>query len=210
MKTRNVLIAALTVLSVSGTTLVACSSSKGVPSGAQSGNASIPVDSTTASMGEQPSDTQTAQTDATGQTLVTPSVVETTVAPETVAPTTAPASPVTTKAPSATTAPKPGTTTVAQLPLSGSPQEMTQQVISPLATVANYTQDFKTWTTKLSQMQASVKSYGMTIVWDPAKKGMDVYQISVGGSSSCYLWTWADPSGNPAGGYKFFPTSCSY
>jgi hypothetical protein len=117
---------------------------------------------------------------------------------------------VTTKAPATTIAKKKTTTTVAQLPLSGSPQEMTQQVISPLAKVANYTQDFKTWTTKLSQLQASVKSYGMTIVWDPAKKGMDVYQISVGGSSSCYLWTWADPTGNPAGGYKFFPTSCSY
>ena len=87
---------------------------------------------------------------------------------------------------------------------------MTQQVLSPLAKVANYVQDFKTWTTKLSQIQASVKSYGMTIVWDPAKKGMDVYQINVGGSSACYLWTWADPSGNPAGGYKFVSTSCSY
>ena len=210
MKTRNVLIAALTVLSVSGTTLVACSSSKGVPSGAQSGNGSIPVDSTSASIGEQPSDTQTAQTDASGQTLVPPTVVETTVATATVAPTTAPVAPATTKAPSATTAPKTVTTVVAQLPLSGSPQEMTQQVISPLAKVANYTQDFKTWSTKLSQIQASVVSYGMTIVWDPAKKGMDVYQISVGGASACYLWTWADPTGNPAGGYKFVSTSCSY
>jgi hypothetical protein len=87
---------------------------------------------------------------------------------------------------------------------------MTQQVISPLAKVANYVQDFKTWSTKLSQIQASVASYGMTIVWDPAKKGMDVYQISVGGASACYLWTWADPTGNPAGGYKFVSTSCSY
>lgn len=207
MKTRNVIIAALTVLSVSGTTLVACSSSKGVPSGAQNGNSSIPVDSTTASMGEQPSDTQTAPTDSSGQTLVSTTVAPTTIAP---APTTAPAAPVTTKAPSTTAAPKPATTVVAQLPLSGSPQEMTQQVLSPLAKVANYVQDFKTWSTKLSQIQASVKSYGMTIVWDPAKKGMDVYQISVGGSSACYLWTWADPTGNPAGGYKFVSTSCSY
>ena len=209
MKTRNVLVAALTVLSVSGTTLVACSSSKGVPSGAQSGNGSIPVDSTSASIGEQPSDTQTAQTDASGQTLVPPTVVETTVVPETVAPTTVPVAPVTTKAPSATAAPKTVTTVVTQLPLSGSPQEMTQQVLSPLGKVADIN-DFKTWSTKLSQIQASVASYGMTIVWDPAQKGMDVYQISVGGASACYLRTWADPTGNPAGGFKFVSTSCSY
>lgn len=210
MKTRNVLIAALTVLSVSGTTLVACSSSKGVPSGAQSGNGSIPVDSTSASIGEQPSGTQTAQTDATGQTLVSTTVV--TVAPTTAAPapTTAPAVPATTKAPSTTAAPKTVTTVVAQLPLSGSPQEMTQQVISPLAKVANYVQDFKTWSTKLSQIQASVKSYGMTIVWDPAKKGRDVYQISVGGSSACYLWDLANPADYADYSYKFYPTSCSY
>jgi len=87
---------------------------------------------------------------------------------------------------------------------------MTQQVLSPLGQVANYVQDFKTWSTKLSQIQASVKSYGMTIVWDPAKKGRDVYQISVGGSSSCYLWDLANPADYADYSYKFYPTSCSY
>ena len=144
-----------------------------------------------------PSTTTTITTDLT--TTSTTSIV---ALPTTV-------TPVTTKAPATTIPKKKTTTVVTQLPLSGSPQEMTQQVLSPLAKVADIN-DFKTWVTKLSQIQASVASYGMTIVWDPAKKGMDVYQISVGGASACYLRTWADPTGNPAGGFKFVSTSCSY
>ena len=153
-------------------------------------------------------DTTIAVATTTSLTTASTTVMTTTSTTSIVAlPTTV--TPVTTKAPATTIPKKKTTTTVAQLPLSGSPLEMTQQVLSPLGQVAD-NNDFKTWSTKLSQIQASVASYGMTIVWDPAKKGMDVYQISVGGSSACYLRTWADPTGNPAGGYKFVSTSCSY
>ena len=153
-------------------------------------------------------DTTIAVATITSLTTASTTVMTTTSTTSIVAlPTTV--TPVTTKAPATTIAKKKTTTTVAQLPLSGSPQQMTQQVLSPLGQVADIN-DFKTWSTKLSQIQASVKSYGMTIVWDPAKKGMDVYQISVGGASACYLRTWADPTGNPAGGFKFVATSCSY
>ena len=135
---------------------------------------------------------------STTATPPTTTVVTTTLAPTTTAapattlpPTTV--APVTTKAPS-TTKPKTTPTTYPQLQLTGTPEEQLTQVVVATTKVAASAGNFKTWSSKLYQLNQSVSSYGIKIVWDPNDVGKDIYQVSMNGQSACFLWTYKDAS----------------
>jgi hypothetical protein len=184
---RNRIVA--TVVAVASLTLVGCSSS--------------PTPEATDAGVDLAATTTIAATLPTAPEITTTIPVETTVpaVPSTVAPvTTAP------KAPS--TAPKtPTATQVPQLQLTGTPQEQANQVVSAVAEVASISGNFKTWSSKLHQLNQSVASYGIKVVWDPNDVGKDIYQISMGSQSACFLWTYKDAGTSTA---KYLqPHSCS-
>lgn len=119
--------------------------------------------------------------------------IPTTAPAQTVAPqSTTPAVTVAPKAPTATTAPKaPVATQVPQIRLTGTPQEQANQVVSAAEKVAAIS-DFKKWSSALHQLNLSLVSYGVKVVWDPNDVGLNIYQISMGDQSACFLWTYVD------------------
>jgi hypothetical protein len=71
--------------------------------------------------------------------------------------------------------------------LTGTPQEQANQVVSATENVAAIS-DFKKWSVALHQLNLSLVSYGVKVVWDPNDVGRNIYQISMGGQSACFLW----------------------
>jgi hypothetical protein len=134
--------------------------------------------------------------------------VETTIppAPTTVAPVTQSSSASSSSKTTTTTPKSPTATQVPQLQLTGTPQDQANQVVAATAKVAAISGDFKTWTTKLSALNASLVSYGVKVTWDPNRTGRDIYQISMGGQSVCFIWTYASPTSNEK---HFEAHSCS-
>ena len=76
---------------------------------------------------------------------------------------------------------------VPQMQLSGTPQEQTDQVVTAAEKVAAIS-DFKKWSVALHQLNLSLVSYGIKVVWDPNDEGRNIYQISMSGQSACFLW----------------------
>ena len=71
--------------------------------------------------------------------------------------------------------------------LTGTPQEQTDQVATAAEKVAAIS-DFKKWSVALHQLNLSLVSYGIKVVWDPNEQGRNIYQISMSGQSACFLW----------------------
>ena len=82
---------------------------------------------------------------------------------------------------------------VPQMKLTGTPQEQANQVVSAAEKVAAIS-DFKKWSVALHQLNLSLVSYGVEVVWDPNGVGSNVYQISLGDQRACFLWTEVNPN----------------
>jgi len=74
-----------------------------------------------------------------------------------------------------------------QMKLTGTPEEQTDQVVVAAEKVAAIS-DFKKWSVALHQLNLSLVSYGVKVVWDPNEQGRNIYQITMGGQSTCFLW----------------------
>jgi hypothetical protein len=108
--------------------------------------------------------------------------------------------------PPATAAPKaPTPTQVPQMQLSGTPQEQASQVIAATEKVAAIPLSSSQWSSSLRQLNLSLVSYGVNVVFDPNEAGRNIYQITMGDQSACFLW-----STNPDTLAKYLkPHSCS-
>jgi hypothetical protein len=108
--------------------------------------------------------------------------------------------------PAATTAPKtPTPTQVPQMQLSGTPQEQASQVVAATEKVAAIPLSSSQWSSSLRQLNLSLVSYGVNVVFDPNEAGRNIYQITMGDQSACFLW-----STNPDTLAKYLkPHSCS-
>lgn len=89
--------------------------------------------------------------------------------------------------------------------LTGTPQEQANQVVSAAEKVAAIS-DFKKWSVALHQLNLSLVSYGVKVVWDPNDVGRNIYQISMGGQSACFLWETVPGTVNEG---DLQPHSCS-
>ena len=109
-------------------------------------------------------------------------------------------------APTATTAPKaPVATQVPQMQLSGTPQEQANQVVAATEKVAAIPFSSSQWSSSLRQLNLSLVSYGVKVVFDPNEAGRNIYQITMGDQSACFLW-----STNPDTLAKYLkPHSCA-
>ncbi len=76
---------------------------------------------------------------------------------------------------------------VPQMKLTGTPEEQTDQVVVAAEKVAAIS-DFKKWSVALHQLNLSLVSYGVKVVWDPNDVGRNIYQISMDGQRACFLW----------------------
>ena len=108
--------------------------------------------------------------------------------------------------PPATAAPKtPTPTQVPQMQLSGTPQEQASQVVAATEKVAAIPLSSSQWSSSLRQLNLSLVSYGVNVVFDPNEAGRNIYQITMGDQSACFLW-----STNPDTLAKYLkPHSCS-
>lgn len=143
--------------------------------------------------------------------LAAPTTTSPVAADTTTLPTTAPAqtvaSTVAPKAPVSTTAPKaPTSTRVPQMQLTGTPEEQLSQVVAATEKVAVFPLSSSQWASARRQLNDSLVSYGIKVTWDPNGEGLNVYQISMGGQSACFLWETVPGTSNE-GSLK--PHSCS-
>ena len=81
---------------------------------------------------------------------------------------------------------------VPQMQLTGTPEEQLSQVVAATAKVAAIS-DSKglssyQWISAYRQLNDSLVSYGIRVRWDPNNEGLDIYQITMGGQSTCFLW----------------------
>ena len=90
--------------------------------------------------------------------------------------------------------------------LTGTPQEQANQVVSAAEKVAAIS-DFKKWSVALHQLNLSLVSYGVEVVWDPNGVGSNIYQISLGDQRACFLWTEVNP--NVSDDMYLKPHSCA-
>jgi hypothetical protein len=82
---------------------------------------------------------------------------------------------------------------VPQMKLTGTPQEQANQVVAATENVAEIS-NFKKWSVALHQLNLSLVSYGVKVVWDPNEVGSYIYQISMGDQRACFLWTEVNPN----------------
>ena len=147
----------------------------------------------------------TSSIDLATSTTIAPTADTTT--PPTTAPAQTVASTVAPKAPVGTTAPKsPAPTRVPQMQLTGSPEEQLSQVVAATEKVAVFPLSSSQWASARRQLNDSLVSYGIKVKWDPNGEGLDIYQISMGGQSACFLWETVPGTSNE-GSLK--PHSCS-
>ena len=98
------------------------------------------------------------------------------------------------------------TLSVPQMQLIGTPQEQLMQVVTAIEQkVAVYGLTIREWSVSLHQLNLSLVSYGIRIQWDPNEEGRNIYQITMGDQSVCFLW-----STNPGTLAKYLkPHSCA-
>jgi hypothetical protein len=78
--------------------------------------------------------------------------------------------------------------------LTGTPQEQANQVVAATAKVAAFPLSSSQWNEGLGRLNASLVSYGIKVKWDPNDVGRDIYQISMGSQSACFLWDYVNNS----------------
>ena len=98
------------------------------------------------------------------------------------------------------------TLSVPQMQLIGTPQEQLMQVVTAIEQkVAVFSLVSSEWNVSLHQLNLSLVSYGIRIQWDPNEEGRNIYQITMGDQSVCFLW-----STNPGTLAKYLkPHSCA-
>lgn len=90
--------------------------------------------------------------------------------------------------------------------LTGTPQEQANQVAAAAENVAEISNLGK-WSRALHQLNLSLVSYGIKVVWDPNEVGRDIYQISIGDQRFCFLWD--SVNSNVSDEMYLKPHSCS-
>lgn len=147
----------------------------------------------------------TTSIDLAASTTIAPTAdtttIPTTAPAQTVAPTVAPKAPVSTTAPKA-----PTPTRVPQMQLTGTPEEQLNQVVAATEKVAAFPLSSSQWLSSYRQLNDSLVSYGIRVRWDPNDAGLDIYQITMGGQSACFIWETVPGTSNE-GSLK--PHSCS-
>ena len=99
---------------------------------------------------------------------------------------------------------------VPQMRLTGTPEEQLSQVVAATAKVAAIS-DSKGLSSRESndsfgRLNDSLVSYGIKVTWDPNNEGRNIYQITMGGQSTCFLWSY----GYSASDSRFLqPHTCS-
>jgi hypothetical protein len=99
------------------------------------------------------------------------------------------------------------TLSVPQMQLTGTPQEQLMQVVKAIEqkVAVLFALSLSEWNVSLHQLNLSLVSYGIRVQFDPNEEGRNIYQISMGGQSVCFLW-----STNPDALAKYLkPHTCS-
>jgi hypothetical protein len=82
------------------------------------------------------------------------------------------------------------TLSVPQMQLTGTSQEQLMQVVRAIEQkVAVFRLVSREWNVSLHQLNLSLVSYGIRVKFDPNEEGRNIYQISMGGQSVCFLWS---------------------
>jgi hypothetical protein len=76
--------------------------------------------------------------------------------------------------------------------LTGTPEEQLNQVVAATAKVAVFPVSSREHNDSFGRLNESLVSYGIKVKWDPNGEGLNIYQISMGGQSICFLWTYVD------------------
>jgi hypothetical protein len=95
---------------------------------------------------------------------------------------------------------------VPQMKLTGTPEEQLNQVVAATEKVAAFPVSSREHNDSFGRLNESLVSYGIKVTWDPNGEGLDIYQISMGGQSACFLWETVPGTSNE-GSLK--PHSCS-
>jgi hypothetical protein len=75
-----------------------------------------------------------------------------------------------------------------QMKLTGTPEEQFNQVLAATEKVAAFPLSSREWNFSYGRLNYSLASRGIRVRWDPNEEGRDIYQITMGGQSACFLW----------------------
>ena len=95
---------------------------------------------------------------------------------------------------------------VPQMQLTGTPEEQLSQVVAATEKVAVFPLSSSQWASARRQLNDSLVSYGIKVTWDPNNEGLDIYQITMGGQSTCFLWS---PGYSASDSRSLQPHTCS-
>ena len=79
-----------------------------------------------------------------------------------------------------------------QMKLTGTPEEQLNQVVAATAKVASHRLVSREWNFSYGRLNYSLASHGIRVRWDPNEVGRDIYQITMGGQSTCFLWEYVN------------------
>ena len=79
---------------------------------------------------------------------------------------------------------------VPQMKLTGTPEEQLSQVVAAIEKVAAFPVSSREHNDSFGRLNDSLVSYGIKVKWDPNNKGRNIYQITMGGQSTCFLWSY--------------------
>ena len=91
--------------------------------------------------------------------------------------------------------------------LTGTPEEQLNQVVAATEKVAAFSLASGKWNQSLGRLNDSLASYGIRVRWDPNETGRDIYQITMTGQSTCFLWE--NVNANMSDDMYLKPHSCS-
>ena len=75
-----------------------------------------------------------------------------------------------------------------QMKLTGTPEEQFNQVLAATEKVAAFPLSSREWNFSYGRLNYSLASRGIRVRWDPNDAGLDIYQISTGSQSACFIW----------------------
>jgi hypothetical protein len=85
---------------------------------------------------------------------------------------------------------------VPQMQLTGTPEEQLNQVVAATAKLAAISDlkgfSSREWNDGYGRLNDSLVSYGIRVRWDPNDEGLDIYQITMGGQSACFVQEYVD------------------
>ena len=83
---------------------------------------------------------------------------------------------------------------VPQMKLTGTPEEQFNQVVAATEKVAAISDSKGLFSREANysygRLNYSLVSHGIRVKWDPNNEGLDIYQITMGGQSTCFLWSY--------------------